>query len=84
MGGSTGRVQVVWNLTFIYRSIRPLSLDKTNMIGFTDSDTLYQYMICGFLVLSKNEQSHEIMISKNIDLHFALGKFLHTALKIDN
>ena len=40
--------------------------------------------IYGFLVLSKNEQFHEIMISKNIDVNFALGKFLHTALKIDN
>ena len=40
--------------------------------------------ISGFPVLSPSEQFHEIMISKNVDLNFALGKFLHIALKIDN
>ena len=40
--------------------------------------------INGFLVLNHTEQFHEIMISKNANLNFALGKFLYKALKIDN
>jgi hypothetical protein len=40
--------------------------------------------INGFLVLNHTEQFHEIMISKNVNLNFALGKFLYKALKIDN
>ena len=39
--------------------------------------------ICDFFVLSQKEQFHQIMISKNNKLNFALGKFLNTALKID-
>jgi len=39
--------------------------------------------IDGFLVLKHSGQFHEILTSKNIDLNFALGKFLHTALKIE-
>ena len=41
-------------------------------------------LINGFLVLSQSEQFHQIMTSKELDLIFALGKFLYTALKIDN
>ena len=36
-----------------------------------------------FFVLSQKEQFHQIMISKNNKLNFALGKFLNAALKID-
>jgi hypothetical protein len=39
--------------------------------------------INGFPVLNHLEQFHQIMISKDIDLNMALGKFLHSALKIN-
>ena len=41
-------------------------------------------LINGFLILSQAEQFHALMTSKNFDLNFALGKFLYTALKVDN
>ena len=41
-------------------------------------------MIDGFLIISQIEQFHVLMTSKNIDLNFALGKFLSTVLKVDN
>jgi hypothetical protein len=36
----------------------------------------------GFFVLHTSEQFSSILISKEIDLNFALGKFLQVALKI--
>ena len=40
--------------------------------------------ITGFLVLNHSAQFHKIMTSKDINLNFALGKFLYTALKINS